>query len=62
MWNPYSVKNFEEIEDSLTTIIFEAIGQSTMCWSNIMKAGVFDSSEAKKIGEKLIEDIKELIS
>lgn len=62
MWNPYPVKNFEEIEDELTTKVYESIGSASMCWTDIMKAGIFESEEAHEIGKKLIEDIKGIMS
>ncbi len=38
-------------------LIMIAIGEASMCWSETPK-GVFDSSKAKQIGEKLLQDIK----
>jgi hypothetical protein len=43
--------------DELETLVFEALGQASMCWSETPK-GVFDSEQAKKIGENLIAAIK----
>ena len=37
--------------------IMQAIGEASMCWSETPK-GVFDSTKAKQIGEKLLQDIK----
>lgn len=39
-------------------LIFTAIGEASMCWSDIDKAGVFDSTKAQQIGKKLLQDIK----
>lgn len=39
-------------------LIMTAIGEASMCWSNIDKAGVFDSTKAEQIGKKLLQDIK----
>ncbi len=39
-------------------LIMTAIGEASMCWSDIDKAGIFDSTRAKQIGEKLLQDIK----
>lgn len=36
--------------------IFTAIGEASMCWDPI-PSGVFDSSRAKRIGDKLLSDI-----
>jgi len=37
--------------------IFEAIGEASMCWSNIDKAGVFESTRAQDIGERLVKTL-----
>lgn len=37
--------------------IFMALGEVSMCWSETPK-GVFDSNNAARIGDKLVEDIK----
>ena len=39
-------------------LIMTAMSEASMCWSDIDKAGVFDSTRARQIGEKLLEDIK----
>uniref|UniRef100_A0A6H1ZNC8 Uncharacterized protein n=1 Tax=viral metagenome TaxID=1070528 RepID=A0A6H1ZNC8_9ZZZZ len=38
-------------------LIMTAIGEASMCWSDIDKAGVFDSTKAQQIGLKLLQDI-----
>ena len=38
-------------------LITTAIGEASMCWSETPK-GVFDCERAKRIGEKLLADIK----
>ena len=38
--------------------IRQAIGETSMCWSDIDKAGVFDSEKAKQIGTKLLQTLK----
>lgn len=40
----------------LKTQIFQAIGHASMCWSPAPK-GVFDTTEALKVGNKLYKDI-----
>ena len=40
-------------EMTLQELIMQAIGEASMCWSNIEGAGVFDSKAAAKIGENL---------
>ena len=39
-------------------LITKAMGEASMCWSDIDKAGIFDSEKALKIGQKLLSDIK----
>lgn len=45
-------------EKDLETKIFTALGEVSVCWSNIKDAGVFDSERATAIGEKLLEDVR----
>lgn len=37
--------------------VFEALGEASMCWSETPK-GVFDSSNATEIGNRLIKEIE----
>jgi len=39
--------------------VYQDIGQASMCWEHVEKAGVFDSSQASDIGYKLCEFIQE---
>lgn len=45
----------------LKILIFQALGQASMCWDNIEKAGVFQAEKVQIIGDKLIADILDLI-
>jgi flagellar basal body L-ring protein FlgH len=45
----------------LETLVFEALGEASMCWSETPK-GVFQDSKAKDIGDKLIDTIQALTS
>lgn len=45
----------------LETLVFEALGEASMCWSETPK-GVFQDSKAKEVGDKLIEAIKQEIA
>lgn len=47
-----------DILNNWEKLIMIAMGEVSMCWSNIDKAGVFDSTRAQQIGIKLLEDIK----
>lgn len=48
----------ENVKKDLTTKVFEALGEASMCWSETPK-GVFESSNAKRIGDQLVKDINE---
>jgi len=34
-----------------------AVGEASTCWSDVGKAGVFDSTKAKEVAEELMEQI-----
>ena len=38
--------------------IMQAMGEASMCWSNIQGAGEFDSKEAKRIGDDLLKYLR----
>ena len=38
--------------------IMLAIGEGSMCWSDIDNAGVFNNAKAAQIGKKLLQEIK----
>ncbi len=38
--------------------VMQAIGEASMCWSNIDGAGVFDSGAAKRIGDELLKYLR----
>jgi hypothetical protein len=42
-----------ELNENIKRKIFEDIGQASMCWEKVDKAGIFDSIEACKIAEDL---------
>ncbi len=43
----------------IETEVFEALGQASMCWSETPK-GVFNSTNAEKIGKELLDNIRYL--
>ena len=45
-----------EENKTLENKVFEALGEVSMCWSETPK-GVFDSTKAKEIGDRLMEEI-----
>ncbi len=44
----------------LRQTVQEAIGEASMCWSNVYGAGTFDSTAAIAIAERLITAIAKL--
>lgn len=47
-----------DILNNWEELIMQAMGEVSMCWSNIDKAGIFDSAKAKQIGKKLLQNIR----
>ncbi len=47
-----------DILNNWEELIMTAIGEASVCWSEVDKAGVFNSEKAKQIGMKLLQDIK----
>lgn len=45
------------MKKELETKVFEALGEASGCWENLKGAGVFESTRAKEIGEKLCDYI-----
>jgi len=41
--------------------VFQAIGAGSTCWENMSGTGVFQSDEAKSIGDDLLEYIEEYV-
>lgn len=51
---------FDEREDAdLASYVFQALGAASMCWNPRPSTAVFDSTQAKEIGEALLKKIKE---
>lgn len=44
-------------KEEFKTVLFEALGQVSMCWSETPK-GVFESNEVVKIGNELLSEIE----
>lgn len=42
--------------NNLKELIFQALGEASMCWSE-PPSGVFDSTRAKAIGDRVIESL-----
>jgi len=47
-----------EENKTLENKVFEALGEATMCWSETPK-GVFESSKAEEIGNRLMKEIED---
>lgn len=43
---------------TLETMVFEALGAASMCWDHPERAGVFDDTRAREIGEKLLAELR----
>jgi hypothetical protein len=48
-------------EEVMINKVYEALGEASMCWEYPEKAGIFDSTKAKEIGEKLEKFIISLL-
>jgi hypothetical protein len=47
--------------DKLEELVYQALGQASMCWSERPK-GVFDSEQACQIGETLMKAIRQHVN
>lgn len=47
---------FDELDADLASYVFQALGAASMCWEE-RPTGIFESTRAKEIGEKLLEKI-----
>lgn len=57
---PYQAGYDEDLKEAqLRELVFQAIGEASMCWSKLPQ-GKFDDARAKAIGERLLADIKDL--
>jgi hypothetical protein len=53
----------EVVDDrSIDTIVFEALGEASMCWNPRPSDNVFDSTHARDIGERLLAEIQTRIA
>ncbi len=46
------------MDDKLAELVYISIGHASMCWSERPK-GVFDTAEARKVAEHLLQGLKE---
>jgi len=51
----------EELIKQVETIVFEALGTASMCWSEI-PTNIFDSSQASNVGNEAVSNIIKLLS
>ena len=47
-----------DILNNWDELITKALGEASMCWSDVDGAGTFDAEKAKEISKKLLQDIK----
>ena len=53
---------FDPRMDTIEGKVYFAIGAAGMCWESPNRAGVFDSVQAKEIGDALIVEIRKYIT
>jgi hypothetical protein len=46
-----------DLRSDLRTIVFEALGEASMCWREVSKAGVFESGRAVALGDRVLDQI-----
>jgi len=49
-----------KIREDVEELITQAIGEASMCWEHVEKAGTFDSDRASKISQKLCNDLMKI--
>lgn len=56
---PFAFQTREGEEIGLEEAVFQALGAASVCWDNLDGAGIFDSSRAREVGDKLMALISE---
>lgn len=46
---------------SLEDAVFTALGAASACWTNLEGAGTFESTEAKEIGDALVDLVRDYV-
>ncbi|URM87324.1 hypothetical protein SEA_ANTUNA_62 [Microbacterium phage Antuna] len=54
---PWEFTPDENDELSIESAVFQALGGASTCWEAIEHAGVFDSTRAREIGDRLLEHL-----
>jgi hypothetical protein len=54
---PFQFVQHPDEDLTLEEILFQALGAASMCWEHPEKAGTFDSTRAKAIGEALLREV-----
>jgi hypothetical protein len=49
-------------ERDIETIVFESLGEASMCWNPSTGDAVFDSTRAEAIGDRLLAEIRSRIT
>lgn len=55
---PFAFVQRSDEELTLREILYQSLGAASACWENLSKAGQFDSSRAKAIGEALEREVE----
>jgi hypothetical protein len=50
-----------DLDFKLRQMVYSSIGEASMCWDSPKSAGEFQYNEAKKVADKLVVDIKNLL-
>jgi hypothetical protein len=53
----FQIGESETHDQVFRSLIFQALGAASMCWTTIEGAGTFDSERAVFIGEELIKEL-----
>jgi hypothetical protein len=48
------------VSDELEAMVFEALGEASMCWETVEAAGTFQSEKCSEIGDRLVARIRDL--
>jgi len=52
----FDYRDEDSNHEKAVSAIFQALGAASVCWEFPERAGVFDSTRAKQIGEALVEE------
>lgn len=59
---PTKTENMFAQCETLDSVVFQAIGAGSVCWENLDQTGIFQSDQAKRVGEHAMERIGQLLN